>query len=126
MYILKVNDKTLFAKLSEVYPECPFFIRDEPKLHPLICLNSHCHRAQNCMEKLAKRVKALFDAFPSAQLLVLYFKYKDAPSRLRAGIFWKDMREPYFRVLNPSAWETFKRIGTIYEWELPLELSLGG
>lgn len=126
MYILEVNRQTLFAKLEGVYPECTFLINDQPQLHPLICLKSSCHRAQNCMEKLAKRVKAMFDAFPEAKLLVLYFKYRDAPNQLRAGIFWKDMREPYFRVLNHGAWSTFKRIGTVYEWELPQELLLGG
>jgi hypothetical protein len=126
MYILEVNKRTLFAKFLEVYPECSFLIEDQPKLYPLICLESSCHRAQNCMNKLANRVKAIFDAFPESQLLVLYFKYRDAPNRLRAGIFWKDMREPYFRVLNPGAWDTFKRIGTVYEWELPMELRLGG
>ena len=126
MYILEVNKQTLFAKLLEVYPECEFLIRDEEKLYPLICLQSSCPRAQNCMEKLAKRVNAMFEAFPQAKLLVLYFKYRDAPNRLRAGIFWKDMREPYYRVLNPGAWETFKRVGTVFEWDLPLELQLSG
>lgn len=125
MYILEVNKRTLFAKFLEVYPECEYLIKDQPQLHPLICLKSTCHRAQNCIKKLVKRTHAIFEAFPEAQLLVLYFKYRDAPNRLRAGIFWKDMREPYFRVLNPGAWSTFKRIGTVYEWEMPLGLKLG-
>ena len=126
MLILEVNKRTLFAKCLEVYPECTFLIMDQPQLHPLICLKSSCPRNQRCMEKLARRVKAIFDAFPESQLLVLYFKYRDAPNQLRAGIFWKDMREPYFRVLNPGAWSTFKRIGIVYEWELPQELLLSG
>ncbi len=126
MYILEVNERTLFTKFDEIYAECKFLIEDQPQLYPLICLNSHCHRAMNCMEKLAKRVNALFDAFPKAQLLILYFKYRDAPDRLRAGVFWRDMREPRYIVMNPGAWEKMKQIGTVYEWELPRELALSG
>lgn len=126
MYILEVNKRTLFAKFTEVYPECEFLIEDQPQLHPLICLSSNCHRAMNCMEKLARRVKALFDAFPDSNLLLLYFKYRDAPNRLRAGVFWRDMTEPRMIVMNSGAWEKMKEIGTVYEWELPRELMLGG
>lgn len=126
MYILEVNKKTLFTKFLEVYPECEFLIRDQSNLYPLLCLQSSCPRAANCMEKLARRVKELFDAFPQAELLVLYFKYRDAPGKLRAGVFWKDMREPRFITMNPGAWKKFKEIGEVYEWELPSELLLGG
>lgn len=124
MYILEVSHRTLFTKFLGLYPECEFLIRDQPHLYPLLCLQSSCPRASNCMEKLAKRVKAVFDAFPSAKLLVLYFTYRDQPGRIRAGVFWEDMSEPRFIVMNPSAWEKFKEIGTVYEWDLPLELRL--
>jgi hypothetical protein len=76
------------------------------------------------MEKLAKRVNAVFEAFPEAKLLLLYFKYRDAPNRLRAGVFWRDMSEPRYIVMNPGAWKKMKELGKIYEWELPRELML--
>lgn len=78
------------------------------------------------MEKLAKRVKYIFDTFEEAQLLVLYFKYRDKPGSLRAGLFWKDMSEPRCITMNPYAWKTMKELGVVYEWELPPSLFLGG
>jgi len=124
MYILEVNKRTLFTKLESVYAECFFLIEDQPKLYPFICLNSDCHRAANCMEKLAKRVKAIFDAFPEAKLLLLYFKYRDRPNSMRAGVFWRDLSEPRYITMNPGAWEKMKSIGTVFEWNLPRELLL--
>ena len=76
------------------------------------------------MEKLAKRVKAIFDAFPTAKLLLLYFKYRDRPNSLRAGVFWRDMSEPRIITMNPGAWEKMKQLGTVYEWNLPMEIML--
>lgn len=124
MYVLEVNNKSLFIKMKEVYPECEFLIEDESKLFPFICLISDCHRNANCMEKLANRVKYIFDQFESAELLVLYFRYRDFPKRHRAGVFWRDMREPRYIVMNPYSWERLKMRGIIYEWELPSSLFL--
>jgi len=124
MLILEVQRKTLFMKMVDLYPECQFLIEDEPQLYPLKCLVDQCHRNQNCMTTLAHRIKYIFDHFEEANLIVLYFKYRDAPKRQRAGVFWRDMREPRYIVMNPYAWEKLKSLGTIYEWTLPQDLFL--
>lgn len=71
------------------------------------------------MYTLAKKVKYIFDVFPNANLLILYFRYQDQPKKHRAGVFWRDMREPRFITFNEYAWAKVKSIGTVYEWELP-------
>ena len=76
------------------------------------------------MERLAKRVKFVFDKFPASQLLILYFKYHDRPNSLRGGVFWRDMKEPRVITMNPYSWEKIKKIGEVFELELPLELLL--
>lgn len=119
MYLLSVHDTTLFAKFEDVYPECFFYIDDEPQLHPLICYLGPCHRAQNCQEKIAKRVLVIFEAFPEAQLLLLYFTYRDKPGSYRAGVYWRDMREPRYITFNRAAWEKMKEVGELYEWDFP-------
>ena len=124
MLILEVNKKTLFVKFVDLYPECEFLIQDEPQLYPLICFNTSCHRNRNCMEKLVKRVKSIFDAFPEANLVLAYYKYRDAPTSIRAGVFWNDFSEPRIIRMNHSAWEKMKQLGTIYEWEMPREARL--
>lgn len=117
--VLEVQKKTLFIKLEFVYPECFFLIEDQPKLFPFICLFSSCHRNSNCMEKLAKRVKYIFDVFTEASLLFLYFRYRNDPDRQKAGVFWRDMTEPRLITMNPYAWNKMKEIGIVYEWDLP-------
>lgn len=126
MYILEVNNKTIFARLKDVYPECEVLINGSPQLYPLRCLADHCPKNANCMEKLVHRVKFLFDTFPNAQLLVLYFAFPDRPGSIRCGIFWSDFSEPYFRTINRASWELFKKKGTVYEWEMPQSLFLTG
>lgn len=125
MYVLEVNKKTLFIKMKEVFPECEFLIRGEPQLYPFICLRTEqCHRGLSCMPRLEPRIRYIFDQFSFAELLVLYFRYQDKPKSQRAGLFWKDGREPRCITMNPYAWEKFKTIGTTYEWSLPDSLFL--
>jgi hypothetical protein len=124
MLILEVQELTIFTKLKDVYPECFLLIEQASSLFPLRCLKDHCPRNANCMEKLANRVKYVFDSFPKAQLLVLYFAYPDRPGATRAGIFWRDMREPRFITMNRSGWEKMKQMGVVYEWQLPDDLFL--
>lgn len=122
------HDKNVFIPLKSVYPECYPLIEGEPQLYPLLCLQSMCHRSQNCAEILAKRVNYLFtNVVPEAKLIVLYFKYQDRPNSIRGGIFHKDMREPHVSVLNPHAFGKFKREGNVYQW-IPTEdfLFMGG
>lgn len=125
MYFLEIQKKTLLTKFVEVFPECEFLIQDQDQLFPLRCLLGDCHRNSNCMETLVRRIKYIFDRFEDAHLLVLYFKYRDNPKQLRAGVFWRDLREPRYIVVNPYAWEKLKEIGTVYEWNLPDSLFLG-
>jgi hypothetical protein len=119
MYLLSVQGRSIAIKLVDLYPECEFLIKGSPQLHPLICFVGPCHRNANCMEKLAKRVKYVFEQFKDAQLLVLYFKYQDKPNSIRAGVFWRDLREPRYITINPYAWEHLKKRGEVYEWNLP-------
>ena len=116
---LIVSKKTAFIKFDTIYPECQFYIEDEPKLHPLICLVGPCHRGNRCMEKLVKRTKFVFDVFPEVELLILYFKYRDNPNSIRCGEFWKDYREPKYSTMNPGAWDKFKELGEIFEFDIP-------
>jgi hypothetical protein len=117
--LLEIRKKTIFAKLKDIYPECEFLIEDQPQLYPLRCLVDSCPRNANCMEKLAKRVKYLFNSFPESELLILYFAYRDRPGSTRAGLFWRDMSEPRFITMNRSSWEKMKKMGDVYEYNLP-------
>ncbi len=117
----------VFMKLRDVYPECEFLISDATasQLFPLRCLKDEgCPRNNNCMGVLAKRVKYVFDTFADADLLLLYFSYRDMPGSQRAGVFWRDFRAPYYTALNRSQWERMKQIGVVYEWCLPDSLFL--
>src|SRR5262245_39418598 len=102
MYLLSIQDKTLFCKFFDIYPECGLLVQDQPKLFPLICLESECHRNSNCFVKIAHRVQYIFDQFPKATLLILYFSYRNEPDRLRAGVFWRDFENTRFVKINKS------------------------
>lgn len=119
MLILEVQHKTIFTKFNEVYKDCEILINGSPQLHPLFCLKANCPKNANCMNKLAHRIKYIFDNFKLADLLVLYFKYPDRPNSIRAGIFWRDMREPRLITMNQSAWEKLKSMGIVYEFNIP-------
>jgi hypothetical protein len=123
--VLEIQKKTLFMKMKDVYPECEYLIADQPQLFPFRCLRDSCPRNANCMGKLAVRVKYIFDTFKEAELVVLYFKYRDRPQSQRAGIFWKDMREPRYITMNLYSWAKLKELGTVYEWEIPDDVFLG-
>ncbi len=120
----KTGRTVLFTKLDNIYKECSFLIQGEDRLYPLICLRDTCHRNMNCMTVLAHRVKYVFDTFPDADILLLYFRYHDRPKSHRAGVFNRNMDEPFFITFNVTAWEKIKKIGTVYEWNLPDSLFL--
>jgi hypothetical protein len=126
--VLRIEGKTgatIFLKLNSLYPECEFLINDLQHLAPLHCLQAEfCPRNQNCMENLVARIRYLFDTFPDAQAVLLYFRYRDRPGSHRAGVFWRDMREPRLITFNRAAWEKCKQIGTVLAWRLPDELFL--
>jgi len=128
--VLKVTGQksgkvALFMKLDALFPECSYLIKGADQLYPLFCLkNNVCPRNANCMERLAKRTKYVFDTFPDADLLLLYFRYADMPNSHRAGVFWRDMREPRYVTFNRAVWEKMKKVGIVYEWVLPDNLFL--
>ena len=124
MYFLEVSKKTLFAKLVDIYPECSHLIADCDQVYPLFCLRGACPRNANCMETLARRVKFVFDTFADAQLLLLYFAYRDRPGSIRAGVFWRSMSEPRLITFNRSGWNLMKQRGVVYEYTLPDSLFL--
>lgn len=121
IYILSIQNKTIFIKLNDLYPECKFLLRDL-NLNFLWCLNNDiCPRNSNCMEKLAKRLRSVFDKFKSVELVLLYFSCRDTPASIKAGVFFKDFREPYIITFNRSSWVKLKNMGKIYQWTLPNE-----
>jgi hypothetical protein len=124
--VLEIQKKTLFLKLEAIYPECAFLLEDL-NLHPLWCLERDvCPRNSQCMEKLVKRLSCVFDEFAQAQLILLYFKYRDRPASTRAGVFFRDFREPRLITFNRTGWEKMKKAGVIYSWNLPDSLFLNG
>lgn len=127
-FVLEVvgrKQSVLFVKLRDLFPECEFLLRDAPQLFPFRCLQDYCPRNQNCMEKLAKRTKYVFDTFKDVTLLLVYFSYPDMPGSHRAGVFWRDVEKtPKYIVFNRTTWERMKRIGTVYKWSLPSSVFL--
>ena len=119
----------IFMKLQDLFPECSFLIKDADQLFPFRCLkDGFCPRNANCMEKLAKRVRYVFDTFADSELLLLYFRYPDMPGSHRAGVFHRDMNDsrfPRYMVFNRSMWERMKEIGVIFSWTLADSLFLG-
>jgi hypothetical protein len=64
------------------------------------------------MEILAKRVNYWFTRVePAAEMFIAYFRYRDRPDSIRAGVFHKDLREPRTITLNVSALAKFKKEG---------------
>lgn len=118
--------KCLFMKVQDVFPECLFYIKQTPKLTPLICLKEDnvCHVGHNCMETLVKRIKYVFDQQP-CKLLFLYFAYPDKPGSQRAVAFFNNLEDLRYLTFNKSAWEKIKKEGTVLQWQLPDELMLG-
>ncbi len=79
------------------------------------------------MEVLAKRVKYLFDNVePSAGLIIAYYKWRDKPNSIRAGVFDRDLQEPRHIVCNRSAFKRCQNLGDTFQWEPPTEYYLLG
>lgn len=114
----KKGTGTLFAKMDDVFPECSVLIKDATRMEQLQCFIDSCHVGANCMEKLAGRVKVLFDAFPRTELIYLYYKRR-SDGRLRAGLFWSDFREPRLISMNRGAWDRLKVHGQVFAFTPP-------
>lgn len=113
-----VDRQTVFMPLRFIYPECVTLIEPFDQLSPLHCLqNDHCPANKGCMDILAKRIDYLFTTvIPDSQLLIAYFKYRDRPDSIRAGIFTRDMKEPKVMTLNRSAFRKFQKTGLSFTW----------
>ena len=121
--------KTAFMPLKYLYPECFVHIKDSPQLYPMKCFSTDsCPPGANCGEILVKRVNYLFtEVFPSAEVLVSYYKYHDKPDSIRGAVFNKDLEPPTLSTLNPTAFRKFQREGVTYQWYPPDEyLFMGG
>lgn len=109
---------SLFIPLKYVYGECFNLIEKHDQLSPIHCLqNDMCPANVGCMDILVKRVNYIFThVAPDARLLVAYFKYRDRPESIRAGIFDRDLREPKVMTLNQSAFKKFQRESLAFTW----------
>lgn len=112
------QEHSVFMPLKYIYPECMNLIEDYDQLFPLFCLrNDQCPANRGCMDILAKRINYLFThVIPSAKQIIAYFKYRDKPESIRAGIFTRDMQEPRLMTLNRSAFQKFQREGIMFKW----------
>lgn len=69
------------------------------------------------MDVLAKRINYLFThVIPEGKQIIAYFKYRDRPDSIRAGIFTRDMQEPRVMTLNKSAFNKFQKEGISFTW----------
>lgn len=109
---------TLWAKMDDVFPECGLLIKDATRMEQLQCFIDSCHVGANCMERLARRIKVLFDAFPKTELIYLYYRRR-SDGLLRAGLFWSDFREPRLISMNRGAWERLKHHGQVFQFTPP-------
>jgi hypothetical protein len=109
---------SIFIPFKYVYGECNTLIEKYDQLSPLHCLkNDMCPANIGCMDVLAKRVNYLFThVVPDGKLLIAYFKYRDKPGSIRAGVFERDLGEPRLMTLNQSAFKKFQREGIAFTW----------
>lgn len=115
IYYFTFCKKTAFMPLRYVYPECIVLRKDQPQTEGLQCLNTSCPVNAACMDVLARRIHYLFEnVFPECELLLVYFK--NEKGSIRAGVFYKDMREPYVMTCNRSGFAKFQREGTAFSW----------
>lgn len=109
------SKKTAFMHLKYVYPECFILRTDHPATEALQCLTDSCPANRSCMEILAKKVHYLFEhVFPECELLLLYFR--NEKGSIRAGVFHKDLREPYVMTCNRSGFAKCQTEGTVFSW----------
>lgn len=122
------HEKTVFVPLKYVYPECMVLIEPYTQVSPLICLKSdQCPANVNCMETLAKRVNYFFThVTPKAELLIAYFRYRDRPNSIRAGVFDRALDNPRVMTLNQSAFRKFQKEGLSFTWQPPDEFLFMG
>lgn len=121
LIILEIHQKTIIAKLQDLYPECSVLIQGYDRLSLLGCFKDTCHRDAGCLDKLAKRVKAIFDSFEFANMLLVVFRDRDN-KKIKAGVFWRNFKFPKLINVNPYGWQRITELSTQYEWAPPREL----
>jgi hypothetical protein len=118
---------SLFIPLRNLYPECMVLIEPHERLSPLQCFKTHCHAMKGCPEVLARMVNYLFThVCPSAQMIYAYFKYRDRPQSIRAGVFDRDLNEPKVIIVNPWGFRKYQKEGVAFEWHPPDEFLFMG
>ena len=113
-----INNKTLFLPLRFLYPECEKLIEPHEQMYPLRCLvEDGCPANMQCMDFLVKRLNYLFtQVFPTAEMIITYYRYRDRPESLRGAVFDRDFSEPKVIILNRAAFRKFQREGQTYQW----------
>lgn len=109
---------SVFVPFRHIYGECLTLIESQQQLSPLHCLrNDVCPVNAGCMEVLAKRIDYFFTTVvPEAKMVVAYFKWRDRPQSIRAGVFDRDLEDPKVMTLNQSAFKKFQKEGISYSW----------
>ena len=117
LHYFVVQGHTLFIPLRDLYAECMVLIDDQPQAFPLQCFQRNCLKMKGCPEILAKRVNYLFtQVCPGAEMILAYFKYRDRPNSIRAGVFTKDLDTPKVTVINPWGFRKYQKEGIAFQW----------
>ena len=111
--------KTVFIPLRFVYPECNVLIEEHTRVFPLRCYQDNgCSVDASCPDIMARRIDYLFqNVVKAAELIILYFKYRDRAQSIRGGLFWRDLREPRVMLLNKSGFEKCFKEGEVHTWD---------
>jgi hypothetical protein len=79
------------------------------------------------MGVLARRVKYFFEnVTPEAGLIIAYYKWKDKPNLIRAGVFTISLQEPRQIICRRSVFRRFQKEGDKYRWDPPSDFYLLG
>lgn len=118
-----VYNHTIFVPWKAIYPECLVLIDPFPQASPLMCMKTDCPANRGCVDVIAKRVNYWFQHIePQATQMIAYFKYRDRPNSIRAGVFDRKLNEPRVITLNKSGFEKFKREDSVIKQWVPNEI----
>ncbi len=121
MYFVVFSSKTSFFKFEDLLPECFLYREHSPQIEPLVCLYEEhaCTVGQNCMEKLATRLKVMFEEVlpKEIDLVLLYYRKRSEPDSLAAGVFWRNLQDFTVYTLNRTAWSLIKGRGQVFQFQ---------
>jgi hypothetical protein len=129
MYFVVFSRKTAFFKLQDLLPECFLYREDSPQLEPLICLQEEnsCHVGRNCMETLVKRLHTVFEEIlQHVDLILLYYKKRNMPDSIGAGLFWSNLEDLNVVTINRTAWNLIKNRGEVFQFQPGTDFFLTG